>query len=47
MKELFEIGDLNDDGALSRREVNEVYFRMNQRDPRRQQRGNRSFSGSP
>ena len=47
MKELFEIGDLNDDGALSRREVNEVYLRMNQRDPRRQQRGNRSFSGSP
>ena len=47
MKELFEIGDLNDDGALSRREVNEVYLRMNQRDPRRQQRGNRSFGGSP
>ena len=47
MKELFEIGDLNDDGALSRREVNEIYLRMNQRDPRRQQRGNRSFSGSP
>ena len=47
MKELFEIGDLNDDGALSRREVNEVYLRKNQRDPRRQQRGNRSFSGSP
>ena len=47
MKELFEIGVLNDDEALSRREVNEIYLRINQRDPRRQQRGNRSFRGSP
>ena len=45
MSELFETGDLDDDGALSRREIDAIYYRMSQRDPRRRERDDRSFSG--